>query len=387
MLTSGNSSSRIEAAAEESFVVVPGRADAGLIVICDHASNAFPPGYGTLGLPADQLQRHIAYDIGAAAITRAIAGALDAPAVLSRFSRLLIDPNRGSDDPTLIMRLSDGAVVPGNRHLDQAERNKRFRLYYEPYHRAIDGTIDQCLAAGVPPALLSIHSFTESWKGVPRPWHVGILWDKDARLAKPLLSHFEAEGTLIVGDNQPYNGALEGDCMWQHGTMRGLAHAIIEVRQDLIREASGQKAWAGRIIEIVEKLRARADLHLNVIQRTPGAAPAIPCAQHGGEAMSKLDARTETELQAAAFRRLVEHLGQRTDVQNIDLMNLAGFCRNCLANWYQEAANAQGHSLTKDEARETIYGMPYKEWQAKHQKEASPEQNAAFAKAAKAHEH
>ena len=103
--------------------------------------------------------------------------------------------------------------------------------------------------------------------------------------------------------------------------------------------------------------------------------------------MSKLDARTETELQAAAFRRLVEHLGQRTDVQNIDLMNLAGFCRNCLANWYQEAANAQGHSLTKDEARETIYGMPYKEWQAKHQKEASPEQNAAFAKAAKAHEH
>jgi predicted N-formylglutamate amidohydrolase len=387
MLTSGNSSSRIEAAAEESFVVVPGRADAGLIVICDHASNAFPPGYGTLGLPADQLQRHIAYDIGAAAITRAIAGALDAPAVLSRFSRLLIDPNRGSDDPTLIMRLSDGAVVPGNRHLDQTERNKRFRLYYEPYHRAIDGTIDQCLAAGVPPALLSIHSFTESWKGVPRPWHVGVLWDKDARLAKPLLAHFEAEGTLIVGDNQPYSGALEGDCMWQHGTMRGLAHAIIEVRQDLIRDASGQKAWAGRIIEIVEKLRARADLHLNVIRRRPGAAPEMPCAQHGGEAMSKLDARTETELQAAAFRRLVEHLGQRTDVQNIDLMNLAGFCRNCLANWYQEAANAQGHSLTKDEARETIYGMPYKEWQAKHQKEASPEQKEAFAKAAKAHEH
>jgi hypothetical protein len=103
--------------------------------------------------------------------------------------------------------------------------------------------------------------------------------------------------------------------------------------------------------------------------------------------MSKLDAKTEMELQAAAFRRLVEHLGQRTDVQNIDLMNLAGFCRNCLANWYQEAASAQGHALTKDEARETIYGMPYTEWQAKHQKEASPEQKAAFAKAAKAHEH
>ena len=146
---------------------------------------------------------------------------------------------------------------------------------------AIDSVIDQCLTAGVPPALLSIHSFTESWKGVPRPWHVGILWDKDARLAKPLLAHFEAEGTLIVGDNQPYSGALEGDCMWQHGTMRGLAHAIIEVRQDLIREASGQKAWAGRIVEIVEKLRARADLHLNVIQRRTGAAPAVYPLPHG----------------------------------------------------------------------------------------------------------
>ncbi|MFM9846330.1 MAG: DUF1244 domain-containing protein [Hyphomicrobiaceae bacterium] len=387
MQASGNSSSRIEAAAEESFVVVPGRADAGLIVICDHASNAFPPGYGTLGLPADQLRRHIAYDIGAAAITRAIAKALDAPAVLSRFSRLLIDPNRGADDPTLIMRLSDGAVVPGNRHLDQAERDKRVGLYYEPYHRAIDGVIDQCLANGAPPALLSIHSFTESWKGVPRPWHIGVLWDKDARLAKPLLAHFEAEGTLIVGDNQPYSGALEGDCMWQHGTMRGLAHAIIEVRQDLIRDETGQMAWARRIVDIVEKLRSRADLHLNVIQRGAGADLPMPCTQHGGPAMSKLDARTETELQAAAFRRLVEHLGQRTDVQNIDLMNLAGFCRNCLANWYQDAANAHGHSLTKDEARETIYGMPYKEWQAKHQKETSREQKAAFAKASKAHEH
>lgn len=387
MQASGNSSGRIEAAVEESFVIVPGRADAGLIVICDHASNALPPGYGTLGLPASQLQRHIAYDIGAAAITRAIAAALDAPAVLSRFSRLLIDPNRGADDPTLIMRLSDGAVVPGNRHLDRSERNKRFRLYYEPYHSAIDDVIDRCLAAGVPPALLSIHSFTESWKGVPRPWHAGILWDRDARLAKPLLSHFESEGTLIVGDNQPYSGALEGDCMWQHGTMRGLAHAIIEVRQDLIRDQAGQAAWAQRIIEIVEKLRARADLHLNVVQRGPGANPAFPNPQHGGEVMSKPDTRIEMELQAAAFRRLVEHLSQRSDVQNIDLMNLAGFCRNCLANWYQEAANAKGQALTKDEAREIIYGMPYKDWQAKHQKEASTEQKAAFAKATKAHEH
>jgi predicted N-formylglutamate amidohydrolase len=372
----------IEATTEESFIVLPGRVDAGLLLVCDHAANAFPSGYGTLGLPVDQLQRHIAYDIGAAAVTRAIAVALEAPAVLTRFSRLLIDPNRGADDPTLIMRLSDGAVVPGNRHLDEHERTRRRRLYYEPYHRAIDAVVDRCLGVGVPPALLSIHSFTESWKGAPRPWHVGILWDKDPRLAKPLLRAFESEGSLIVGDNEPYAGALEGDCMWQHGTMRGLAHAIIEIRQDLIRSPAGQIAWAQRIIGIIEKLRGRADLHLNAVQKHGshvGSAQALN-ANTGDMDMRKLDPKTETELEAAAFRRLVEHLRQRTDVQNIDLMNLAGFCRNCLANWYQEAASAGGHTVSKDEAREHVYGMPYKEWQAKHQKEATAEQQAAFAK-------
>ena len=102
--------------------------------------------------------------------------------------------------------------------------------------------------------------------------------------------------------------------------------------------------------------------------------------------MTKLDHATTTELEAAAFRRLVEHLRERNDVQNIDLMNLAGFCRNCLSNWYQEAAGASGHTISKDEAREIVYGMPYKEWQAKYQKDASPAQKAAFEKS-KPHEH
>jgi len=286
------------------------------------------------------------------------------------------------------MRLSDGAVVPGNRALDAAEREKRVRLYYAPYHRAISRVIDRCLAAAVPPALLSIHSFTESWKSVPRPWHVGILWDKDPRLAAPLLSAFRAEGTLIVGDNEPYSGALEGDCMWQHGTMRGLAHAIIEIRQDLIRTPQGQSAWASRMVGIIDKLRARPDLHLNAVQphASHAGAPRTVAAKTGATAMTTPDAKTQTELEAAAFRRLVEHLRQRTDVQNIDLMNLAGFCRNCLANWYQEAAGAGGHAISKDAAREHIYGMPYKEWQAKHQKEATAEQQTAFA-AREPHKH
>ncbi len=244
--------------AEESFTIIGGRLDAGLIVLCDHAGNAFPPGYGTLGLPAGELDRHIAYDIGAAALTRALADGLGAPALLTHYSRLLIDVNRGEDDPTQIMRLSDGAIVPGNRHVDAKERAHRISRYYRPYHNAIDTAIDDCLAYGVTPALLSIHSFTESWKATPRPWHVGVLWDRDPRLAKPLLDAFYEENDLIVGDNEPYRGDLKGDTMWQHGTMRGLAHAIIEVRQDLIRDAAGQAAWGRRLVRIVRAIIADA---------------------------------------------------------------------------------------------------------------------------------
>lgn len=269
---------------EDSYCVLSGRADRGLIVICDHAGNALPDEYGTLGLPAAQLERHIAYDIGVAPIVRTLAARLDAPAIMTRYSRLLIDPNRGRDDPTLIMRLSDGAVIPGNRKLDAAERDKRLRLYYDPYHRAIGAIIDQCLATGVAPVLLSVHSFTESWKNFTRPWHVGVLWDRDGRLAHPLLEAFYAEGDLIVGDNEPYAGQLEGDCLWQHGTQRGLANAIIEVRQDLIRDAGGQDVWSDRLCRIVENI-----LHSTHLARQ-GTAPHAP-----NDANAAADGRHTTE--------------------------------------------------------------------------------------------
>ena len=404
MANRGMRGSGIAGQEELSYCVVPGRIDRGLILLCDHAGNAMPPGYGTLGLPPEQLKRHIAYDIGAAAVTRALAAALQVPAVLTRYSRLLIDPNRGRDDPTLIMRLSDGAVVPGNRKLDAVEREERLRLYYEPYHRAVDEVIDSFLEAGVAPVLLSIHSFTESWKLLPRPWHVGVLFGDDARLARPLLDAFYAEGDLIVGENEPYAGQLEGDCLWQHGAQRGIASAIVEIRQDLIRDAAGQEAWSERMRRIAEKalqdtgivgLAATGGGEWGVgsggpavgrqrptPQSRPPHSPLQDLARHkdGDEPMTKLDKDLTTELEAAAFRRLVEHFRNRTDVQNIDLMNLAGFCRNCLSNWYQEAAAERGVTLTKDAAREIVYGMPYKEWQAKHQKEASAEAAAAFEK-------
>jgi predicted N-formylglutamate amidohydrolase len=244
----------------DSFEVVPGQLDAGLILLCDHAVNAIPGEYGTLGLPADQLERHIAYDIGAQSVTKDVAHRLGAPAICTRFSRLLIDPNRGLDDPTLIMRISDGSVVPGNRHVDAAERERRVRRYYAPYHQRIDKMIESCVAAGVPPVLLSIHSFTDRWKGVPRPWHAAILWDRDYRFSVPLLDALRVPADIVVGENEPYDGKLAGDSMWQHGTRRGLAHTILEVRQDLIRTSEGQRAWAERIAAAVQSVFAKPEL-------------------------------------------------------------------------------------------------------------------------------
>ncbi|MGI9404398.1 MAG: N-formylglutamate amidohydrolase [Hyphomicrobium sp.] len=244
----------------ESYEILPGRLDTVLVIICDHAVNVLPPGYGTLGLPAEEFQRHIAYDIGAFEVAKRLSNALGAPAIGARFCRLLVDVNRGLDDPTLIMRISDGAVVPGNQRLDRSEREKRVRLYYEPYHQAIDALIEEGVAAGVPPVLLSIHSFTEFWNGERRPWDAAILWDRDYRFSVPLLEALRGDHNILVGENEPYNGRIAGDCMWQHGTRRGLAHTIVEVRQDLIRDCEGQTQWANRIATAVEGVLARPDL-------------------------------------------------------------------------------------------------------------------------------
>ncbi|HYY84977.1 MAG TPA: N-formylglutamate amidohydrolase, partial [Beijerinckiaceae bacterium] len=151
---------------------IAGRVASGALILCDHASNAVPPELGDLGLTADQFERHIAYDIGAAAVTRELARLLDAPAVLTRFSRLVIDPNRGRDDPTLVMRLSDGAVVPGNARVDEAEVARRVARFYDPYEAAITAAIDRALRAGHPPCIVAVHSYTPVWRGWPRPWHV-----------------------------------------------------------------------------------------------------------------------------------------------------------------------------------------------------------------------
>ncbi len=244
-----------------SYELVAGNSDTKIIFLCDHASNFVPEELNGLGLKEDAFERHIAYDIGVAELTRGLAAYFGAPAVLSRFSRLLIDPNRGEDDPTLIMRLSDGAVVPVNSHLDEGAGKNRLQRFYHPYHLAITTVIDQALAEGNTPVLISIHSFTPTWKGVVRPWHAGILWDKDPRLARPLISALRDQRDITVGDNQPYSGALQGDCLYRHGTTRGLAHGLVEVRQDLIGDSGGIEEWLERLVQTIQKAMMAKDLH------------------------------------------------------------------------------------------------------------------------------
>ena len=243
------------------FELVDGDPAAGALILCDHADNRLPREYGDLGLPAAELRRHIAYDPGAAAVTRSLARRLGAPAVLSTFSRLLIDPNRGEDDPTLIMRLSDGALVPGNAVVQAGERARRIARFHAPYHAAIDAAIERALVSGMPPVIVSVHSFTPVWRGAVRRWHAGVLWDRDPRIALPLIAALREEGDLVVGDNEPYAGALANDCMYRHASRRGLAHGLVEIRQDLIGETAGAEAWAARLARIVSDLNRLAGVH------------------------------------------------------------------------------------------------------------------------------
>ena len=232
------------------FEILNPNGKAPVLLICDHASNVVPGSVndGTLGLPDHDMERHIAFDVGARSVTKHLSELLDAHAIVSRFSRLVIDPNRGEDDPTILMKLYDGSIIPGNRYADDAEKERRLDLFYRPYHAALHRQIDMMVAEGRTPALVSIHSFTKQLKKrKSRPWHLGVLWAKDGRLAKPFMEYFAKDDDVCVGDNEPYSGELEGDTMYFHGTSRGLPHILIEVRNDLIETPEGQLEWADRI--------------------------------------------------------------------------------------------------------------------------------------------
>lgn len=244
------------------FDLVEGDRKRGIVLVADHARRDLPEEYGSLGLPAAELERHIAYDIGVEMVTRELAAALDVPAVIANFSRLLIDPNRGEDDPTLIRQLYDGTLVPGNYPMAPSERERRLDGFYRPYHDAVGAMIASVAqASGKAPFIFSVHSFTPVMQGVARPWHVGILWDLDDRVARPLIDMLAHDKNLVVGDNEPYDGALRGDTMFKHAIVNGFAHALIEIRQDLIADSKGALAWAERLAPIVDAIDRRADIH------------------------------------------------------------------------------------------------------------------------------
>jgi predicted N-formylglutamate amidohydrolase len=245
-----------------------GRAEA--LLICDHAAAAIPARLGNLGLGPGQIGLHITWDIGIAEVTRRLAERLDAPAILSGYSRLVIDCNRQLDDPTSIAQESDGVNVPGNRGLDPAARRQRAESCFWPYHQAIADAIQRAKAAGRRPVLISMHSFTPVMQGFERPWQIGILHNRDGRVARRLLAALRRDPLLTVGDNEPYDGRHgRGYGLQAHGEEAGLPHGLIEIRQDLIDTRHGAEAWAGRLAPILAEIIADPDL-----RRPPPADPA-----------------------------------------------------------------------------------------------------------------
>jgi predicted N-formylglutamate amidohydrolase len=232
------------------------------MLFCDHANRVIPRGLDNLGLQGNDLTRHIAWDIGAADATRHMAEVLDAPAILCNYSRLVVDCNRMLQDVTLIPPASDGTTIPGNAALSEAERKTRLDEIYVPYHRAIEDLAEEMRRRHGVAAMLSIHSCTERMNGQFRPWEIGVCWEKDDRMAKPVMDALRRKGSINVGDNQPY-GLVAGEdaSVPLHAMRRGWPHFQVELRQDLIATSATARKWADILIEALQPVLAQADLY------------------------------------------------------------------------------------------------------------------------------
>ncbi|BAE51099.1 Predicted N-formylglutamate amidohydrolase [Paramagnetospirillum magneticum AMB-1] len=219
-------------------------------MVCDHASAAIPAGLGDLGLDDVARNSHVAWDIGAARVAVLLAEALGCPAVLSGVSRLVIDCNRQPGDPSSIPATSCCIRVPGNEGVDEAEADARARDWFWPYHTEIGDRVAHLWRGGTAPALVAIHSFTPCIDGqMPRPWHVGVLWNRDPRMAAPVLAALRARGDLVVGDNQPYSGREINYTLDTHAGVVGLPNVSFEIRQDLLADEAGCRRWAKILVE------------------------------------------------------------------------------------------------------------------------------------------
>ena len=243
------------------------------VLCCDHASNAVPAHMERLGLEQAELDRHIGWDIGAAAVTRSLSARLGAPAFLSGYSRLLVDCNRPPGSSTAMPAVSDGTLVSANRAISPEEAAARTDAFFRPYHDAIAACLDAALAAGAVPVLVAVHSFTPVFGGVARPWEIGLLYEHDDRLVQPLKEALRAlRPGLVIGDNEPY--AIVGPSDYSipvHGQGRGLPHIEVELRQDLIGTQAGAEAWAATLATALRRVRA-ALVPLAIEMRVPPAA-------------------------------------------------------------------------------------------------------------------
>jgi len=227
------------------FEILNPGGSAPFLLVCDHASNRVPPTLDNLGLDEGALGRHIAIDIGAGPTTRELSVRLDATAVVATYSRLVIDNNRYLDDPTSIPEISDGTAIPGNRDLSAAQAATRADELFRPYHAAIDIALAALARDGAAPALISVHSFTPLLEGIERPWHVGLLWNRDRRIVRPLYEALSANRGIVTGENVPYSARNPyGFTVAEHADARGFPNVLIEIRQDLIDTHHGVETWS-----------------------------------------------------------------------------------------------------------------------------------------------
>jgi predicted N-formylglutamate amidohydrolase len=227
------------------------------LLTCDHYGRLIPHALGDLGLPASEMDRHIAWDIGIAGVAGQLARSLDAHLVAQRYSRLVIDCNRPPQAPSSIPLISEATTIPGNDGLTREAAEQRRRLIFDPYHGRISETIDRRSREGMPTVLVSLHSFTPVYAGIARPWHIGTLYQRDTRLPPLLLKLLRMEADLVVGDNEPYAVSDATDyTIPVHGEARGLMNTGIEIRQDLIADVSGQTQWAERLARIFAEIEA-----------------------------------------------------------------------------------------------------------------------------------
>jgi len=257
--------------AEPAVAIERGEAPSPVVLVCDHASNHLPSRYGSLGLTAENLRKHFAWDPGALSVSRHLSKLLDAPLVYGCVSRLVLDVNRHPSDVDSIVEAADGVLVPGNVYIPADERQRGVAEVYAPYHAAIEDLLTKRAEQGRPSTLIAIHTYTPSLQGVVRPWHCGVIFASDSRIGEALVKGLRSEAGLAVGVNQPYAPSDRVyHTMSRHGEANGRPAAMIEVRNDLVADREGQEAWAARLSPL---LKAMAQTGLDTADEAKQKAP------------------------------------------------------------------------------------------------------------------